>query len=397
MEISWMTIIWLLPIAAFCGWLYGRHGSSSRNPSSQSRFHPEYFKGLNYVLNEQPDKAIEVFVKMLEVDSETVETHLALGNLFRCRGEVDRAIRIHQNLIARPNLSQEQRALALLELGMDYMKSGLLDRAENLFSELVETGLYSVSAFTELLDIYQQEKDWENAIKAARRLASSSSRPMNKNIAQFYCEQASELRRQGQIGSARELLGKAVNIDENCVRASLIEADILKNENKFKQAIRIYRRVEKQDAEYIPEAVSLMRECYRELGKLSEFKSYLHEIVEKHGGITPMIMLTEIIAEQDGEEEAMSYITTELKKKTAVRGVDRFIEYAFILAQSKLAQGKKAKYDLITIKELTGKLLEDMTIYKCGHCGFDAKSLHWQCPSCKNWNTVKPIHGLEGE
>ncbi len=391
MEISWMTIIWLLPVAGFGGWLYGRHGHTSAIKLNQSSLHPEYFKGLNYVLNEQPDKAIEVFVKMLEVDSETVETHLALGNLFRRRGEVDRAIRIHQNLIARPNLNREQRALALLELGMDYMKSGLLDRAESLFSELVETGLYSVSAFTELLDIYQQEKDWENAIKIARRLELSSSRSLNKIIAQFYCEQASELCRHGQDKSVRELLKKAINVDENCVRASLLEAGILQKEGKYKQAIRLYKRVEKQDADYIPEAVSLMLECYRELDRLNDFRSYLYKMVDTHGGITPMIILTELIAEQDGEEEAMKYITNELKKRPTVRGVDRLVVYAL-----KPAQGK-AKDDLMTIKDLTGKLLEDRTIYKCNYCGFDAKSLHWQCPSCKNWNTVKPIHGVEGE
>jgi len=281
--------------------------------------------------------------------------------------------------------------LALLELGMDYMKSGLLDRAESLFNELVETGLYSVSAFTELLDIYQQEKDWENAIKTAFRLELSSSRTLNYMIAQFYCEQASELRVIGEDKSARDLLKKAVKIDENCVRASLIEADILKQEGKFKQAIRIYKRVEKQDVEYIPEAVSLMLECYKGLERLDEFRNYLRTMVEKHGGITPMIMLTELIAEQDGEEEAMKFITTELKKRPTVRGVDRLVEYALIPAQG------KAKDDLMTIKDLTGKLLEDRTIYKCNHCGFDAKALHWQCPSCKNWNTVKPVHGVEGE
>jgi len=386
-----MTIIWLLPVAGFGGWLYGRYSSASSANSNQSRLHPEYFKGLNYVLNEQPDKAIEVFVKMLEVDSETIETHLALGNLFRRRGEVDRAIRIHQNLIARPNLSREQRALALLELGMDYMKSGLLDRAESLFSELVETGLYSVAAFTELLDIYQQEKDWENAIKIARRLELSSSHSLNKMIAQFYCEQACELLIHGQYRSARELLKKAINIDANCVRASLIEADILKEEGKYKQAIRVYKRVEKQDPEYIPEAVSPMLECYRQLEKLNEFRNYLQTVVDTHGGITPTIILTELIAERDGEEEAMKYITNELKKRPTVRGVDRLIEYALVPAQG------KAKDDLMTIKDLTGKLLEDRTIYKCNHCGYDVKTLHWQCPGCKNWNTVKPIHGLEGE
>ncbi|TDJ17272.1 MAG: lipopolysaccharide assembly protein LapB [Gammaproteobacteria bacterium] len=391
MEINWMIIIWLLPVVAFSGWLYGRHGNTSLGTSYKDRLHPEYFKGLNYVLNEQPDKAIEVFVKMLEVDSETVETHLALGNLFRRRGEVDRAIRIHQNLIARPNLNKEQRALALLELGMDYMRSGLFDRAESLFIELVEIGLYSVAAFTELLDIYQQEKDWENAIKTARRLELSSGRSLKENIAHFYCEQANELQNHGHDRGARELLKKAINIDANCVRASLIEAGIFKEEGKFKQAIRVYKRVERQDAEYIPEAVTPLLECYRQLEKLDEFRDYLRTIVDTHGGITPMIMLVELIAEQDDEEEAIKYITTELKKRPTVRGVDRLIEYALIPAQG------KAKDDLMTIKDLTGKLLEDRPIYQCNHCGFDAKALHWQCPSCKNWNTVKPIHGVEGE
>ena len=391
MEINWMTIIWLLPAAAFSGWLYGRRYNPSSDSSNQGRLHPEYFKGLNYVLNEQPDKAIEVFVKMLEVDSETVETHLALGNLFRRRGEVDRAIRIHQNLIARPNLNREQRALALLELGMDYMKSGLLDRAESLFNELVETGLFTVPAFTELLDIYQQEKDWENAIKTARRLELSSGRSLKKNIAQFYCEQACELMIHGQDRGVRELLKKAISVDANCVRASLIVAGIFREEAKYKQAIQVYKRVEKQDAEYIPEAVAPLLECYRQLEKLDEFRSYLRTIVDTHGGITPMIMLAELIAEQDGEEEAIKSITTELKKRPTVRGVDRLVEYALIPAQG------RAKDDLMTIKDLTGKLLEDRPIYQCNHCGFDAKSLHWQCPSCKDWNTVKPIHGVEGE
>ncbi len=391
MEINWMIIIWLLPVAGFSGWLYGRRCRNTADAAKQGRLHPEYFKGLNYVLNEQPDKAIEVFVRMLEVDSETVETHLALGNLFRRRGEVDRAIRIHQNLIARPNLNREQRALALLELGMDYMKSGLLDRAESLFIELVETGLYSIPAFTELLDIYQQEKDWENAIKTARRLELSSSRPFNKIIAQFYCEQANDLRLYGQDKGARDLLKKAVNIDENCARASFIEADIYKDEGKYKHAIRTYKRIEKQDSEYLPDALSLMSDCYRELGRMTEFKTYLRTIVDKHGGITPMIMLTELIAEQEGGQEAMEFITTEMKKRPTVRGVDRLIEYALIPAEGKI------KDDLMTIKELTGQLLEDRPVYKCNHCGFDAKLLHWQCPSCKNWDTVKPIHGVEGE
>ena len=183
----------------------------SKNNQSSSSIYPEYFKGLNFVLNEQPDKAIEVFIRMLEVDSETVETHLALGNLFRRRGEVDRAIRIHQNLIARPTLDRDQRAHALLELGMDYMRLGLLDRAEGLFLELVESDLHLNQAYTELLEIYQQEKDWENAINIARKLELISGKSLNPVIAQFYCERAESALLEGNMRVVKENIRRAIS------------------------------------------------------------------------------------------------------------------------------------------------------------------------------------------
>ena len=165
---EWMWL--LLPAALSVGWWLGRRGGKVSEGASGGQFTTRYFQGLNYVLNEQPDKAIEVFCKIMEVDNDTLETHYALGNLFRRRGEVDRAIRIHQNLIARPSLDKRQRALALLELGLDYMRAGLFDRAENLFRELVDMRIHVRRAQENLLAIYEQEKDWENAIDVARRL-----------------------------------------------------------------------------------------------------------------------------------------------------------------------------------------------------------------------------------
>ena len=211
---EWIALLWLLlPLAALSGWWAAWRSMKAAASEGQKRIHPEYFKGLNFVLNEQPDKAIEVFIRMLEVDSETVETHLALGNLFRRRGEVDRAIRIHQNLIARPTLDREQRAMALLELGMDYMRSGLLDRAEGLFKELVETGSHSIQAYSELLEIYQQEKEWDNAISIARKLELVSGKSLGPVIAQFYCEKAYNDLSQGDIKQARDCIRRALNID----------------------------------------------------------------------------------------------------------------------------------------------------------------------------------------
>jgi lipopolysaccharide biosynthesis regulator YciM len=392
MTFEWMALLWLLlPLAALSGWWAARRSIKTAASEGQQGMHPEYFKGLNFVLNEQPDKAIEVFIKMLEVDSETVETHLALGNLFRRRGEVDRAIRIHQNLIARPTLDRDQRAMALLELGMDYMRSGLLDRAEGLFKELVETGSHSIQAFSELLEIYQQEKDWDNAINTARKLELTSGKSLNPMIAQFYCEQADSNLLQGDLKGAKDNIRRALNIDPECVRASLIEAEIAANAGRMKQALKAYKRVEVQDPEYIPEVVLPLRECYRNLNKLDEFMEYLRKIIDKHGGITPLLMLTELIAEQKNEEEAVKYISAELRKRPTVKGVDRLIEYALSGAEG------EARESLSMIKDLTAKLLEKHAMYKCVCCGFDAKLLHWQCPGCKSWNSVKPVHGVEGE
>ena len=391
METHWLTLIWLLPVCAIISWWLGRLSVKKNNPGGLRRLHPEYFKGLNFVLNEQPDKAIEVFIKMLEVDSETVETHLALGNLFRRRGEVDRAIRIHQNLIARPTLSREERATALLELGMDYMKSGLFDRAESLFKELVESGIHSIQPYSELLDIYQQEKDWDNAIITARRLEYNSGEKMNRMIAQFYCEKAEDMYAEGEETSALDNLHKAISIDPRCARASLLEASILQKKEKYKQAIRVYKRVEKQDPDYLPEVINPMHICYKNLNRLDDFMEYLHGLVNKYGGITTIMMLAELIAEKQGREDAINFMTMELKKRPTVRGVDHLIQY--VLSQ---ADGT-SRESLISIKELTAKLLRKRSTYKCIQCGFDAKTLHWYCPSCKNWNTTKPVHGLEGE
>ena len=313
MEVRWEIIIWLLPLTGFIGWLWGRYSAGVVN-GPQKNVHPEYLKGLNYVLNEQPDKAIEVFIRMLEVDSETIETHLALGNLFRRRGEVDRAIRIHQNLIARPNLSDEQRSISLLELGMDYMRSGLLDRAESLFIELVASGRHLKEAYDELLEIYQQEHDWIKAIETAKNLEYVNGSRLNHVIAQFYCEIAEEKIAQGLDKEVRNNLHNAISIDPKCVRAILMEAELLTRAGKIKQAIKAYKKIENQSPDFIPEIIVPLLKCYREIDKVDEYMNHLFEIVNKHGGITPMLMLTKLIAEFRGEDAAAEFITNELNK-----------------------------------------------------------------------------------
>lgn len=381
----------LLPVAAMSGWYLASRKDARRQRRASTKIPPEYLKGLNFVLNEQQDKAIELFIKMLEVDSDTVETHLALGNLFRRRGEVDRAIRIHQNLIARPTLDNEQRSLALLELGTDYLRSGLLDRAESLFQELVDSNQYTEQALRELVDIYQQEKEWHNAIKVARRLEAVSGERMGSEVAHFNCELAEQELGNGGEKEARNYIKRALNIDPKCIRASILEARLDEQQGKYKGAIRAFKRVVKQDYEFLPEIIEPMSRCYRENDRQREFMDYLSEQVSAGAGITAVLYLTGLIEELQGTDAAVSFISSELKKRPTVRGVDKLIDYLSARSNGELST------NLESVKSVITRLQELNSTYKCRQCGFDAIRLHWLCPSCKCWNTIKRIYGVTGE
>lgn len=386
------AFLWLLlPVAAASGWYVSRWDSERSTRRHSMDLRSSYFRGLNYLLNEQPDKAIEVFLKIAEVDSETVETHLALGNLFRRRGEVDRAIRIHQNLIARPSLNAEQRTQALLELGEDYMRAGLFDRAESLFSELIQIGSHTPSALRHLLAIYQQEKDWNQAIETARQLERINGKDIAAEIAQFHCELAEEARNQGDDKAARRYLHAALSKDPACVRANIILGRMARENNKHKQAIKYYQQVPEQDIEYLPEVLYPMLDCYRRLDRNAEATDYLFDLIERYRGVSPMVALAGLLLEREGEQKAVGFLTEHLRQRPSVRGLDYLI--GLNLAHSEGA----AKDNMLILHDLTRKLLEDKAVYRCSNCGFGTRTIHWQCPSCKHWNTVKPIHGVSGE
>jgi lipopolysaccharide biosynthesis regulator YciM len=389
MELTLLYV--LLPIAAFSGWWVGRRATDKSAESGRAAFSSDYFTGLNYLLNEQPDKAIDVFVKMLEVDSDTVETHLALGNLFRRRGEGDRAIRIHQNLIARPTLSKSQRALALFELGQDYLRAGLLGRAEALFTELLTQGEYRVEACERLLDIYQQEKDWDKAVDVARRIENLSGRRMHTLIAHFYCELGDVYWASGDARAALKMVRRALSHDRQCVRASLLQAAIEQAGDHCRAAIRTLQQVEKQDADYVPEVVGPLVACYRTQARYEVAERYLNYLLNTHGGITPLLALADLLREREGEQAASERIVAFLRERPSVRGLDRLIEL-----QLESSTGV-ARENLQILQELTRRLLDEKAAYRCRQCGFKAKSLKWHCPSCREWASIRPIAGVIGE
>jgi lipopolysaccharide assembly protein B len=386
-ELLWL----LLPAGVAIGWYAARSSKGKPGGCSDSILGSEYIKGLNYLLNEQQDKAIDVFIRMLEVNSDTVETHLALGNLFRKRGEVDRAIRIHQNLVSRDSLSNEQRTDSLLELAQDYMKAGLFDRAEGLFRELIEHNAHLSSALPLLLDIYQQEKDWENAIGIAEQMGFVGEQPARSVIAQFYCELAENARARDELDESCRFLEKAGEYNAHCPRASFIRAGIARQRGEYQDALVAYRQVAERDIELLPEVLDPMHFCHVALDTVDDLIDYLHEAITRYSGISPVLALAGILSEEKGSESAAEFIAGELGKRPSVRGLSRFIDLS-------LSRSEGAAHDnLLILKNLTDQLLENKPVYKCNDCGFRGKVLHWQCPGCKHWNTVKPIHGVEGE
>lgn len=387
---SGLDLLWLLlPVAALSGWWIGR--SSQPQPIADQgpdALDSQYFQGINYLLNEQPDQAVDVFIELLEVGADTVETHLALGSLYRRRGEVDRAIRIHQNLVARPTVSAEQRSEAVLELAQDYHSAGLLDRAEDLFRELADTGVHQVQALRQLIDVYELERDWSKAIIAARELESATGNQLGNVIAHYHCELAGHHREQEQPQEALAEVARAITAHPGCVRASVLEGDIHAALGAHQQALAAYRRVELQDRTYLQEIVSRVNACYAAMDDPEAARIYLTDLVERDSLPSAMVALSK---GEFGIGGAAEFMHAQLERNLSLAGLDRLLELELEGGDSSAAGIR----NLTVFKALTERLIADTPAYKCQHCGFPARSLHWQCPSCKHWSTVRPEPGFE--
>lgn len=390
--ISEVGLFWLLlPLAAAGSWYLARRGTERVTGARVNRLRSNYFRGLNYLLNEQPDKAIEVFLHIAEVDSDTVETHLALGSLFRRRGEVDRAIRVHQNLVARPSLSAEQKTQALLALGEDYMRAGLLDRAETLFTDLVGIDARAPSALRHLISICQQERDWRKAIDHAQRLEQATGESQARLVAQYWCELAEHARSRRDIDGARRNLAEAFAREPNCVRGLLITARMAMDAADPTAAAQAFEKVVDQDIEFVPEVLAPVLRCYEQLDEPHRAREFLRQLTERYEGISPVLALSRVIEREEGDGAAIAYLTEQLRSRPSIRGLMRLIELGLRDASS----GERER--LLVLDELVRKLVEGKAMYRCARCGFGARAHHWQCPSCKSWGSVKPIHGVAGD
>ncbi|HSQ80982.1 MAG TPA: lipopolysaccharide assembly protein LapB [Casimicrobiaceae bacterium] len=376
---------WLLPIPALffaLGWIAAR--IDIKHLLHESRALPlSYFKGLNFLLNEQPDKAIESFIEVVKVDPQTIDLHFALGSLFRRQGETDRAIRMHQNLLDRPTLPADKRTMATYELAQDFHRAGMLDRAEVLFRKLDGT-TFEHSALSHLISIYETEKDWPKAIFATQRMEGLAKQPYHKEIAQYHCELAQAALVKSDRATVLAELERALALHRGCTRANLVHGDLEFQEGSWRGAVEAWQRIESQNPPFLALAADRFADAYRKLGDLPAGIRVLRSYQQQYPSLDILNALFALVLEQQGPDAAAALIKDELARNPTLIGLDRLLEAQLLAAPA------DRRHDLELVKGLVGQHIKRLGFYRCDHCGFRAKQYYWRCPGCQKWETYPP-------
>ena len=381
----WMLLVF--PLFFGMGWLAAR--IDIKQLLSESSVLPRsYFQGLNFLLNEQQDKAIEAFIEVVKVDPQTIELHFALGSLFRRRGEVDRALRMHLNLVERADLEDDKRQQALFELAQDYLKAGILDRAETLFLDLQDT-LYAKPALDFLLELYQKEKDWLKAIGVTQRLSAVSGQPHGKEAAFFYCELAAAEMARKQMDAASAHLEQALQAHPQAVRATMMLGEMESAAQHPAQAIEIWKRIEQQNPQYLPLVAEHLLEAYRLTGQADTGINVLQDYLAKYPSLDLMNVLFHAILQRDGAEAAYKVVRDELQRNPTLLGLDKLLEARLLEASM------ERRADVEMVKKLVHQRTRPLAMYRCSNCGFKARQFYWHCPACHGWETYSPRRSEE--
>ena len=370
----------IIPVAIGFLWLLFRTKQSHRR--KQSTLSSEYFKGLDYLLNDEQGKALDVFVKLVESDWDTIDMHFTLGKIYRKNGEMDKAIKIHQGLIARPSLPERYRSKILLELGYDYLGAGWFDRAEGLFKEVLMQDEKSEEARQNLILIYQQEKDWFKAIDIAVDLYSGNPSVTGPMIAHYYCELAEISKAKGDVSQLENYANKALTYDANCVRASMLLADQVKATGDDSKAIKIYESIEQQDAESMILVIDSLLECYENLASLDKLYEYLLSLQSRQKNLFLQNVIASVIEKSQGKQAAIEYLSVKVKHQPSLLGLQKLVSY-----KKSDIDADKVFADLAAAISVMQK---DSVEYRCQKCGFNANTHYWLCPGCNQWGSVKP-------
>ena len=379
----------LLPIAAAYGWYMGRRSIRQNQSNQRKQLSRDYFTGLNFLLSNESDKAVDLFISMLDVDDETIDTHLSLGSLFRKRGEVDRSIRIHQNLIARPSLTNEQRDIAMMELGKDYLAAGFYDRAEEIFINLVSQDDHSEESETQLIAIYQVIKEWQKAIDITKRLSRKRQQVLKPLTAHFYCQLADEASVDAQ---KIKLLQQALKQDPQCGRALLTLAKKFLDIQDYDQCKQMLLQLKNADIELFADAIATAKQVYRDTNDKEGFQELLASAMADGAGASVVVALAQHMISLDEIKAAESMVLDALYRHPTMKGFQHLMQMHL-----RQAEEGQAKQSLTLLEQLVEQQIKFRPSYRCKECGFPSHALYWHCPSCKNWGSIKRIRGLDGE
>lgn len=380
----WLLSLVLLSIAI--GWIFGRWRPFKKTDTSNQfeSCSDSYAQGLNYLLLDDSENAIKVFTKIIEVNPNTIEIHLSLGNLFRSKGEVDRAIKVHQNLLARPDLSRKQRNTAIEELANDYLKAGLLDRAEKLFKEMIQLNSSNLIAYRYLLDLYVAEKSWDEAVECAQVLFDRKYAGATIALSQCLCEAAERAVRKGNRKKAKSSLMKALEVDESCVRAALLLIQWHLNVQDNSTAKKVFKRLVRKSPEYMELYIEPAKQIYLQGKESNKYQDFLQQQYAHQPSTRLAIALLEHYATTNKSEKAREFLSDVLAKTPS------FDAYNFALRflQSDSMQLADTWHGL---SQFLKTMQEKRAEFVCTQCGYESHAIQWNCPSCRNWSSMKPV------
>ena len=388
---SIQDLLWfLLPIAAAAGWI-----AAKRNDVRKTRafwdYTSEFHQGLNVLLSDKQDKPIELFNNATSADRNAAETHIALGNHYRQRGDMERSVFMHQSVLDNGELDENVRAAARFELARDYDSAGLLDRSEAEFKELIKSGHRVSDAYQSLLHLHERESDWNQAIKVALDAEHETEHNFGRRVAHYYCELASGSIKNGESEAANSQLLQALEHDDTCARVSMMLATLALEAGQYSQASTLYERVEELSPELMPEIIDRRFEVLRQSGNDAEFDRFLKRIHSQRNAYSVIRSTRTVIAGRHNPQLADRFFKDQILKRPSLKGLRDWAHDQVEL--SKPDEREKVQ----VICDLLDKVVEDKPAYRCNQCGFQGNVMHWRCPSCEQWDSVLTIIGVEGE
>ena len=361
--------------------LWRRHSRDGSAKSISNEGEAAFFKGIHYILSNDHDHAIEEFTKSVQINSDTIETYMALGNLYRSKGDIDRAIRIRQNIILRPNIAEQLKVRALFDLGLDYRKGGFLNRALETFLKVAQKDPENVQTQIEIEKIYEDSKDWENAYRTRKRISQLSGSDSSHILAHHLVEIGKVYQEEGNLGRAESCFKKAISTQKGCIDAYLHLGDLYFGKKEYKKAIATWKKVAQDAPQFTFLAYRRLEGAYSKMKDLKPVEAFLTECAQSNSDAFTRVALAHYLYNKNDIEGALRELASALE-------FDPYFLKARKLKGKILLDHERTKEALMDYRELIEHLDVPYLEFQCSQCGFQAKELQWQCPQCRSWDTI---------